>query len=95
MDGKECKTCRKWKPYAEFYLRPDNADGRGRMCKACKSAANNAHYHAKLTGEARLAEPEPQGWPVPAEADLTVQLLNLHNRRSYGAQPGGMLRGTV
>lgn len=29
------------------------------------------------------------GWAVPAPADLSVQLLNLHNKRAYGAQPMG------
>ena len=94
MDGKECKTCRKWKPFSDFYVRADSADGYGRMCRACKSAFNNAHYRAKQSGTARLAEPEPTGWPLAAEAEESVKDLHRHMRARYGAQPGAV-RGAI
>lgn len=34
---------------------------------------------------------EPPGWPVPAPADLTVQLLHLHMKRPCGALPGNLI----
>lgn len=92
MDGKECKCCRKWKPFSEFYVRADGADGYGRKCRGCTSSENTGRYHASK-GKPK-PEPEPTGWPLAAEAELTVQLLHLHMRRPYGAQPGA-LRGAI
>lgn len=94
MDGKECKTCRKWKPFSDFYVRADSADGYGRMCRACKSAFNNAHYHGKKIGQAKIADPEPTGWPMAAPPPEDVRTLHMLVVGSCAAQPGA-LRGAI
>lgn len=78
--------CRQLLPLEDFYVRLDNADGRRTQCKLCYQAAVVARQQER---KLEVVEPEPKGWPVPAPADPTVQLLNLHNKRAYGAVPMG------
>ena len=94
MEGKVCKCCRSWKPFSDYYVRADTADGYRVSCKECMSATHSAHHRAKKGGEVEPRDPEPKGWPLSAEPDLTVQLLHLHMRRPYGATPGA-LRGAI
>lgn len=92
MNEKECKTCHLVKPLTDFSLRADNADGHHSMCRQCRAAQAAAYSLAKKNGEpVRTMEREPTGWPVPAPADLSVQLLGLHAKRAYGAIPGQLM----
>lgn len=43
-EGKECETCKEYKPFFDFYKNPIYKDGYEKMCKACKKIYNKKHY---------------------------------------------------
>jgi hypothetical protein len=42
---KTCSTCNVEKPFSEFYLKQDNADGYSKKCKECKKAYDAKRYN--------------------------------------------------
>lgn len=93
--AKKCsrKTCRRVGqvlPISEFNTKCDTRDGYRYECRECQRGYNTSYRkQARKITNKPMREPEPKGWPVPAQADLSAQLLHLHVRRAYGAVPMG------
>lgn len=91
--AKKCsrKTCRRVGqvlPISDFSGKCDTRDGYRYECKECQRGYNTGYRReARKVTNRPVRELEPAGWPVAAEADLSVQLLHLHVRRAYGAVP--------
>jgi hypothetical protein len=58
-----------------------------KYCKTCQNEEGARYRRAKgLPTREEMAEDQTD-CPLPAPPDLTVQLLHLHTKRAYGAQP--------
>ena len=83
---KRCNTCMTVKPMEAFATRTESRDGRRHICKTCKGKQDTRRA-APRTRPVYHDPVEPKGWPLPEPPPLTVQLLNLHTKRAYGAIP--------
>jgi 5-methylcytosine-specific restriction endonuclease McrA len=81
LDSKQCRRCKEWKPFSEFYPAKENRDGIHSYCKSCSKTRAAASRKA-ATGERRERIRAQNRESYSRHADRRLKHAKEWNRRN-------------